>query len=1154
MNPEFAHLNVHSEYSLIDSTIRVKALIDCCKKFSMPAVAITDHMNMFALIKFYQAAVRAGIKPIIGAELLLSVPELPEPVIVQALCKDKAGYINLTEVLSQAYCEGQADFGKPVIKWEWLKQRSNGLIILSGGINGDVGRAINADKAPLALDIIERWQSVFGDRFYLEIQRVGHKEEALYTSTLLSLIKGMQVPVVATNAVRFIEKSEFTAHTARVCINSGYVLDDHRRPENYTQQQYFLTSTQMHELFADVLGALENAAQIVKRCNVVLELDKNYLPNFAVENGIDVSDLLISNAQQGLNARIEKLKLTKSIDHDVYSQRLQVELEVIIKMGFASYFLIVADFIAWSKANGVPVGPGRGSGAGSLVAYSLGITELDPLEYDLLFERFLNPDRVSLPDFDIDFCMEGRDRVIEYVAEKYGRDCVAQIITYGRMSARAVVRDVGRILSYPYGFVDKIAKLVPFELGITLAKALQDSEELLDRYKQEEEVKTLMDLAQQLEGLVRNAGKHAGGVVIAPTKLTDFAPLYCESDNDHTVTQFDKDDIETVGLVKFDFLGLRTLTIIDWTVRQINALRLKKGEAELVIDDLATDDPKVYELLKRCEALAVFQLESRGMRDLIRRLQPDCFEEIVALVALFRPGPLQSGMVDDFIDRKHGRQKVTYLHPDMAPILEPTYGVILYQEQVMQIAQVLAGYSLGGADLLRRAMGKKKPEEMAKQRVVFESGASANNIDKDLAVRIFDLIDKFSGYGFNKSHSAAYALLSYQTAWLKTHYPAQFMASVLSSDMDNTDKVVQMVDETRRMQIEVIPPDVNSSEYMFSVTDDGNILFGLGAIKGVGQGTIESIVDARHQAGPFKDMLEMCKRVSARGLNKRAMESLVRSGACDVFSKNRAALFHSIERVMKLAGQHERDEQQGQSSLFGCVFSDADEDTQENIIVENVPAWSNSERLQGERDTIGFYVSGHPLQSLMLELSQWSPLPIVSLADSIGEKVLVAGIIQSVRQLVTKRGHKMAVMTVEDRTGKLDVTIFSKLYATVQDILLPDKVVLLKGEASNDDFSGGVRLVADKLTDIEALRGKYAKRVCLTVDSKPAVDKLLSDLPQLTAAYRPGSCELVVRYKNDTTSAEFKLGKDWRVDPTNTLLESLSGLCGADSVSVDYKD
>ncbi|CAA6804865.1 MAG: DNA polymerase III alpha subunit (EC, partial [uncultured Thiotrichaceae bacterium] len=818
----FVHLRLHTEYSLADSTIRIKPLMKAVEEAGMSAIAMTDLNNLFAMVKFYRATMAAGLKPIFGVDVLLDNKGGP-PFHLILLCQNTQGYLNLSKLISKAYLKGQRN-GLAFVNKEWIAEHAEGVICLSGGKGGDVGKALLDDNQELAQELASDWLKVFGDRYYLELQRTGREGDEDYLHAAVNLAVSLEIPVVATNDVRFLKEDDFYSHEARTCISEGYVLDDSNRPKNYSPQQYLRTAEEMSELFSDIPEALENSVEIAKRCSVTLTLGKNYLPDFPIPEGMTEAEFFAEESRKGLELRLDFLFGKDSPGfaekRKEYDERLQIELDVINGMGFPGYFLIVADFIQWAKDNGVPVGPGRGSGAGSLVAYALKITDLDPLEYDLLFERFLNPERVSMPDFDIDFCTDGRDRVIDYVSRTYGREKVSQIITYGSMAAKAVVRDVGRVLGHPYGFVDRVAKQIPFEIGMTLTKALVESEDLKAMYDNDEEVTALLDLALSLEGLSRNAGKHAGGVLIAPTDLTDFTPLYCEEDGSNVVSQYDKNDVEAVGLVKFDFLGLRNLTIIDMALKIINARRKKKGEEPLEIERISLEDKPSFDLLKACKTTAVFQLESRGMKELIKRLQPDVFEDIVALVALYRPGPLGSGMVDDFVERKHGRQKTEYPHPWLESILKPTYGVILYQEQVMQIAQVLASYTLGGADMLRRAMGKKKPEEMEKQRSLFMAGAVKNDVEEATATYIFDLMEKFAGYGFNKSHSAAYALVSYQTAWIKAHYPSEFMAAVLSSDMDNTEKVVNFVDDCRQLGLTVVPPNVNLSDYKFTVDDD----------------------------------------------------------------------------------------------------------------------------------------------------------------------------------------------------------------------------------------------------------------------------------------------------------------------------------------------
>ncbi len=1150
MKPNFIHLRVHSEFSIRDSLIPVKQLAKVAREEAMPAIALTDHCNLFGLVKFYRAMRAQGIKPLIGADIWVKTAS--GDYLVTVLCQNAQGYRHLTQLISKAYLEGQTKDAMPIVHWAWLTQWHEGLLVLSGGFQGDIGQAIVQGDLELAQQRLHTWLDCFGDRFYIEISRTGHVDESLYMTHAIPMAYEQGVPVVATNCVCFFKKADFEAHEARVCIQSGRVLEDTKRPKLYTEQQYLRTAQEMQTLFSDLPEALENTVIIAQRCNVELELGKAYLPDFPVPEGVSLAGHLEQESFNGLTQLWSLIEKDAKNPIEDYQQRLKIELDVINRMGFPGYFLIVADFIRWSKANGVPVGPGRGSGAGSLVAFVLGITMLDPLRHELLFERFLNPERVSMPDFDVDFCMEGRDRVIEYVAHQYGHESVSQIITYGTMAAKAVVRDVGRVLSLPYGFVDTIAKLIPFEIGMTLEKALEQEEQLAERYRDDAEVTTLIDLAKKLEGLTRNAGKHAGGVVIAPTQLTDFSPLYCEPDGGaHPVTQFDKDDVEAVGLVKFDFLGLRTLTIINWALQAINKKRAAQGESPLDVDTLPLDDVKTFDLLKRCETTAVFQLESRGMKDLIRRLQPDNFEEITALVALFRPGPLQSGMVDDFIDRKHGRASVKYPHPDSADVLSPTYGVILYQEQVMQLAQVLAGYSLGGADLLRRAMGKKKPEEMAKQRGFFTEGAKKNGINEDTATYIFDLIEKFAGYGFNKSHSAAYALLAYQTAYLKAHYPAEFMAAVLSSDMDNTDKVVGFIEECERMNIRVLPPHINRSVYPFAVDDEGCIQYGLGAIKGAGQAAMEHLVRERQERGAYQHLFDLTQRLDGHKVGKRVLEPLVQSGALDGFEVHRASLFVSIGKALKAASQHSRNSAQGQDDLFAtCLDSTA---TSMAVDYQDCSAWSEATVLQGEKATLGFYLSGHPLSAYLQELSQLSSLKLNQLSDQVSKKVTVTGMLIAMRSLLTRKGKRMAILQLEDETARIDVTLFSKLYEAMIRDLHTDTIYVVTAKVEVDDFNGGVRLVAESIDSLDTVRQQRARALRITVDGQQDLTPMMQALHSILLNASDGACPIVIVYQQADVQAELRLGSRWKALVSAESIDQMKAISGVTAVGVSYE-
>jgi DNA polymerase-3 subunit alpha len=1168
MDPSFIHLHLHTEYSLVDGLVRIKPLMETVRAAGMPAVALTDQSNLFAMVKFYRAAIAAGIKPIIGAEALLrGEARAQKPYRLVLLCQDQQGYRHLAQLLSMGYQYGQ-HAGLALLEREWLENRSEGLIALSGGREGDVGTAALSGKPDEARRRLNYWMEIFPNRYYLELQRTGREDEEVYINEALALASAADCPVVASNDVCYLKAEDFEAHEARVCIHDGRTLIDPRRPRRYSEYQYLRTAEEMGDCFADIPEALANSVEIAKRCNLELKLGEYFLPDFPIPKGKTIDGYLMEQAEVGLAARLNRRRSQPAGElpqgQQLYQQRLEEELKVIIQMGFPGYFLIVADFIQWARQNDVPVGPGRGSGAGSLVAYALGITDLDPLEHDLLFERFLNPERVSLPDFDIDFCMEGRDRVIEYVSQKYGREKVSQIITFGSMAAKAVVRDTGRVLGHPYGFVDRIAKLIPFELGMTLQKALQESDELQTLFSSDAEVRGLIELALSLEGLARNAGKHAGGVVIAPSALTEFTPLYCEEGGAGLVSQFDKDDVESIGLVKFDFLGLRTLTIIDRAVKVVNQGRRQAGEALLDIATIPMDDEAAYQLLKRCATTAVFQLESRGMKDLVRRLQPDRFEDIVALVALFRPGPLQSGMVEDFIDRKHGRAKVEYPHPELEPILEPTYGVILYQEQVMQIAQVLAGYTLGGADLLRRAMGKKKPEEMAKQRAVFTQGAVQRQVEEKTATYIFDLMEKFAGYGFNKSHSAAYALLAYQTAWLKAHYPAAFMSSVLSADMDNTDKVVTFIDECRTMGLSLVPPDINASDYAFAAVQENRILYGLGAIKGVGQSAIEAIIKERASGGQFADLADFCRRIDSQKVNRRVLEALIRAGAMDGLDANRATLMAWLPNAIKAAEQHQRNANAGQSDLFGDVAEGAM--VAEMAEIAAVPAWDDETRLLGEKETLGLYLTGHPINRYAQELAGFTSGRIAAQCEQIdtggapptarrngqaGKIVVIAGLVVNVRARNFK-GGKMAFLTLDDCSARVEVVVRADLYESQGQCIASDKLLVAEGELGVDEFSGGYRLRATRLYDIDEARQRHALGLLLSVTRHSGANGLVGKLSETLAPFREGACPVWIDYSSGTASARLELGKDWRVRPTDELIHRLRSLAGENQVEVIY--
>jgi DNA polymerase-3 subunit alpha len=1153
----FVHLRLHTEYSLLDSVVRVDELMAGVAAAGMPAVALSDECNLFAMVKFYRAAFSAGIKPIIGVDLWVrEAGEREAPSRLTLLCQSEAGYLNLTRLVTRAYLEGQRQ-ATPLVEREWLSAAAlEGLIALSGAWEGDVGRALLMGRPAQARRLLQDWKALLPDRFYVELQRIGRSTDAEYVTAAVALAAECDVPVVATNDVRFLKAEDYDAHEARVCIRERALLADASRKRRYTREQYLRSPAEMAELFADLPAALANSVEIARRCSLPLKLGTSQLPIFPTPDGSTADAHIRAEAQRGLEARLQPLLTGDAGIPEEYTARLERELDVITKMGFAGYFLIVADFIRWARENGVPVGPGRGSGAGSLVAWVLRITDLDPIAHQLLFERCLNPERVSMPDFDVDFCMEGRDRVIAYVSERYGRERVSQIITYGTMAAKAVVRDVGRVLGHPFGFVDRIAKLIPNELDITLEKALEKEPELFRLDKEDEEVHGLLELALKLEGLTRNAGKHAGGVVIAPSVLTDFTPLFCENAGDAVVTQFDKDDVEAAGLVKFDFLGLRTLTIIDRAVAIINALP-ERAAAQLDMTTMPMDDAATYSLLRTGHTTAIFQLESRGMKDLIRRLKPDRFEDVVALVALFRPGPLQSGMVDDFIARKLGTAgaDIDYLHPMLKPVLEPTYGVILYQEQVMQIAQVLSGYTLGGADLLRRAMGKKKAEEMAQQRSVFVDGAAGNGVAAEHAAWIFDLIEKFAGYGFNKSHSAAYAVLTYQTAWLKQHYPAAFMSAVMSADIADTDKVASLLYECERMELAVLPPDVNTSVYDFTVAGERMIRYGLGAVRGVGQQAVDMLVEERQANGPYTGLAELCRRIDLARVNRRVLEALIKAGAMDGIGPNRATLMASLDAAVQGGEQSTRASAAGQDDLFGGGGAAVAQ-----IATAAMPEWPDRVRLANERETLGRFLSGHPMESYEAELQRLVSARLGDLASepaptgdaprwSGGRQASVAGLVDEIRK---RNGRTSFVL--DDRTGRIEVTLFDEQAQLYRELLVKDALLLVEGNLRFDDFSHAWRIAGKRIVALDAVREQRARRLILRWPRESAVDspRVTARLKELLATAAGGDCDVLIRYETSTARCVLGLDRAWAVRPTPALLEGLSVLLGPDALRLQY--
>ncbi len=1164
IDPVFVHLRLHSEYSVVDGIVRIEEAVARAHDNGMPALALTDLSNLFGLVKFYQCAIKAGIKPVAGCDVwITNENDTDRPYRLLLLCQSFSGYLLLSRLLSRAYRENMHR-GRAELKKNWLQEDetgTEGLIALSGGEQGEVGRLLLADP-PAAVMAAQQWAALFPDRFYLEIQRCGRPDEQASGHALLDLASSLKLPVVATHPVQFMQREDFRAHEARVCIAQGYVLGDRKRPREFTEQQYFKSPAEMSELFHDVPEALANSVEIARRCSLMLELGINRLPDFPTPDGISVEQHLRDRAQAGLSMRMEQL-FPETVQRDekwpVYQTRLDFEVETIIQMGFAGYFLIVSDFISWAKQHDVPVGPGRGSGAGSLVAYSLDITDLDPLRYDLLFERFLNPERVSMPDFDIDFCQDRREQVIEYVRDRYGAESVAQIATFGTMAAKAVVRDVGRVLDLPYNFVDQLARLVPFELGMTLRKAREIEPLLNQRAEAEEDVRNLLELAERLEGLTRNVGMHAGGVLIAPGKITDFCPIYSADSGDSVVSQYDKDDVEKIGLVKFDFLGLRTLTILDRAVADIRQYRSapsgEKDTGESVKENhfslasIALDDAATFSLMGKGNTVGIFQFESRGMKDLLQRAKPDRFEDLIALVALYRPGPMD--LIPDFIERKHGK-RVDYLDPRLQPILEPTYGIMIYQEQVMQIAQVIGGYSLGGADLLRRAMGKKKVEEMAQQRAVFVEGAIKNSMAEADAVTLFGLMEKFAGYGFNKSHAAAYALIAYQTAYLKAHYPAEFMAACMSSDMDDTDKVNMFYEDCKLNGITILPPDINQSGYYFVPVDHKTVRYGLGAVKGSGEAAISAVVRARDQGGTFADLFDFCRRIDRRIVNRRTIEALIRAGAFDTVETSRAALLASVGNAVEFAEQ---------CSLTASQVSLFDEDTgmiQPPAMIVVAP-WTEKEKLLHEKAALGFYLSGHPYDSYARELSRFIPVRLGRVATG-REPQLIAGVIYAIRTQMSRRG-KMAIVTLDDGLARAEVVVYSDLLSINSRFMKADQLLIVRALVSNGNGENAERrIVAKEVYDYAAARSMHARKLKIVVDDPGRLPP--ARLKELLAAHRPeislnndvlsAGCAVSIDFCNQVGGCEIDLGNRWRVHLHETLIESLTTSLGRGKVEVIY--
>ncbi|MEZ2349395.1 DNA polymerase III subunit alpha [Caballeronia sp. RCC_10] len=1170
-DPRFVHLRVHSEFSIADGIVRLDDVVKAASKDGQGALALTDLANAFGLVRFYKEARGKGIKPIAGCDVWITNPDdRDKPSRLLLLVRDKTGYLNLCELLSRAWLTNQYR-GRAEVMVEWLEEGlAEGLLALSGAQGGDIGLALAAGNEANAERHAGRWAKLFPNAFYIELQRAGQPGEQAYIQEAVALAAKLGLPVVATHPLQFMTPDDYTAHEARVCISEGDMLANPRRQKRFTTDQYFRTQDEMCALFADIPSALANTVEIAKRCNLTLELGKPKLPLFPTPDGMSLDDYLVQLSKEGLEVRLAQLypdEGEREAQRETYYKRLDFECGTIIKMGFPGYFLIVADFIMWAKNNGVPVGPGRGSGAGSLVAYALGITDLDPLRYNLLFERFLNPERVSMPDFDIDFCQEGRDRVIQYVKGKYGADAVSQIATFGTMAAKAAVRDIGRVLDLGYMFTDGIAKLIPFKPGkhVTIADAMKEEPTLQERFDSEDEVHQLLELAQRVEGLTRNVGMHAGGVLIAPGKLTDFCPLYTQGEDGGVVSQYDKDDVEAVGLVKFDFLGLTTLTILDWAERYIR--RLDPSKKDWSLAQVPLDDPASFTILKKANTVAVFQLESRGMQGMLKDAQPDRFEDIIALVALYRPGPMD--LIPSFCARKHGREIVEYPDPRVEPVLQETYGIMVYQEQVMQMAQIIGGYSLGGADLLRRAMGKKKPEEMAQHRELFAEGAAKNGLSRAKSDEIFDLMEKFAGYGFNKSHAAAYALLAYYTAWLKAHHPAEFMAANMSLAMDDTDKVKILFEDCIGNGMAVLPPDINRSAYRFEPVAEADgkrsrtIRYGLGAVKGSGQNAIEEILRARED-GPFVDLFDFCERIDRRVVNRRTVEALIRAGAFDTVHANRAQLLASVPMAMEAA------DQAAANAMQAGLFDMGDAPLAKHEYVDE-PAWSDKKRLQEEKTALGFYLSGHLFDAYKGEVRRFVRQKIGELKE--GRDKLVAGVISSLRTQMTQRG-KMLIVNLDDGTGQCEVTVFNEQFEANKALFKEDELLVVQGQARNDAFTGGIRFTVDTAMDLERARSRYAQSVKVEMNGNADALRLKRVLEAHTAGAEapatpvaapsrengrsrqqapiPNGLNVSIVYRSEHAEGEVRLGDAWRVKPTDELITALRGEFAGSEIEIVY--
>ena len=1140
INFMFVHLRLHSEFSVVDGTNRIDDAVQVAADDKQPALALTDLNNLFGTIKFYKQARSIGVKPLLGAEIYLEsltqdVNHLSKMIL---LVQSQQGYLNLCELLSRGWTQN-VHKAVGVIKLAWLQELSQGLIALSGAQSGPVGQALVQGDLSRASELALQIAGIFPHRFYIELQRAGRADDEAHVVAAVQLASHLNLPVVATHPVQFTKPDDYEAHEARVCISEGEILGNQRRVRKFTREQYFKSSAQMVELFADIPSAVANTLEIAKRCNVSLVLGKPQLPDYPTPNGMAIDEYFRFSSHEGLKERLAHLypdATKREAERQRYEERLEFEINTILKMGFPGYFLIVGDFINWAKNNGCPVGPGRGSGAGSLVAYSLKITDLDPLQYNLLFERFLNPERVSMPDFDIDFCQTNRDRVIDYVKDKYGRNAVSQIVTFGTMAARAAIRDVGRVLDMSYTFCDGISKLIPNKPGqhITIDGAVKEVPMLAERLEKEEEVKTLLELAKKLEGMTRNVGMHAGGVLIAPGKLTDFCPLYQQPGSESAVSQFDKDDVEAAGLVKFDFLGLATLTILE-IARQFIQTR-HKGQENFAFDNIALDDSATYRLFQEGKTEAVFQFESRGMQGMLRDARPTRLEDLIALNALYRPGPMD--LIPSFVARKHGREKVEYPHPLVEGMLSETYGIMVYQEQVMQTAQILGGYSLGGADLLRRAMGKKKAEEMAEHREIFRKGAAGNNIPAHKADEIFDLMERFAGYGFNKSHAAAYSLLAYHTAWVKVHYTAEFFCANMTVEMDDTDKLKVLYEDAIKMGMAFEAPNINRGTYRFEPISDKTIRYGLGAIKGSGEQAIEAIVAARESGGAFTSVYDFARRVDRSRLNKRTVEALIKAGAFDCLDLNRASLLASVDRAFDFATASQANVNQG--GLFDMGDDTHGSSHQEPDLVNAMP-WGVKERLTQEKTALGFYLSGHLFDEVDREVRSFVKTRIDDLMDS-RDAQLLTGIVSDMRVINGQRG-RLAIFKLDDKSATIEATADEATMNTYRNILREDELVVVMGKVQNDRFSGGLRLSINQVWDLNQARCRFGKYLRVAVNGTvPDIARIVREHPARVEASEQGNLVrgLGVRLQvlREGANAEIELGDNVKFFPTDAALAS----------------